>query len=149
MPVRVAVTADESATRLGRIDAIEPAVDVTTRTVRVRASVPNDDNAIRPGMFVHVTVVLPERENVVVVPASAIVHASFGDSVFVVEKEVARQQLVRVGEARGDFVSVKEGLAVGQEIVVDGAFKLRNGARVSIHEATAPKPQLEPHPPNR
>jgi membrane fusion protein (multidrug efflux system) len=153
MPVRVAISADEKATRAGRIDAIEPAVDVTTRTVRLRASVPNDDNAIKPGMFVHVTVVLPEREEVVVVPASALVHASFGDSVYVVEdkppNKIARQQLVRVGETRGDFVSIKEGLGAGQEVVAEGAFKLRNGARVTIHPASTPAPQLEPHPQNR
>ena len=153
MPVRVTLASDGSSTREGKIEAIEPAVDVTTRTVRVRATVPNDDGAIRPGMFLRVTVILPRREDVVVVPASAILHASFGDSVFVVEdkppSKLARQQFVRTGETRGDFVAIKDGLAPGQEVVSSGAFKLRTGGRVVVNNAGAPQPQLHPNPPNR
>ncbi len=149
MPVRVAIASDGSAAREGHIEAIEPTVDVMTRTVRVRANVPNDDGAIRPGMFVRVSVVLPQREDVVVVPTSAILHASFGDSVFVAENGIARQQFVRTGETRGDFVAIKEGLSPGQEIVSTGAFKLRNGGRVVVNATSEPKPQLNPNPPNR
>lgn len=149
MPVRVAIASDGSSSRDGRIEAIEPTVDVATRTVRVRASVPNDDGAIRPGMFVRVTVLLPQRENVVVVPTSAILHASFGDSVFVVENKVARQQFVKTGETRGDFVAIKDGLAPGQEVVSSGAFKLRTGGRVIVDNKGQPEPQLHPNPPNR
>ncbi len=153
MPVRVVLAREGGAAREGRIDAIEPAVDMVTRTVRVRASIPNDDGAIRPGMFLRVTVVLPKREDVVVVPTTAVIHASFGDSVFVVEdkppNKIARQQFVRTGETRGDFVAIKEGLAEGQPIVSVGAFKLRSGARVTVNESNQPQPQLNPNPPNR
>jgi membrane fusion protein (multidrug efflux system) len=153
MPVRIALASDGSRAREGKIEAIEPTVDIATRSVRVRASVPNDDGAVRPGMFVRVTVLLPKRDDVVVVPTSAIMHASFGDSVFVVEdkppNKIARQQFVKTGETRGDFVAVKEGIAPGQEVVSSGAFKLRNGGRVIVNNAGQPKPQLHPNPPNR
>jgi membrane fusion protein, multidrug efflux system len=153
MPVRIAVASDGSAAREGHIEAIEPTVDVTTRTVRVRASVPNDDGALRPGMFVRVSVVLPQREDVVVVPTSALLHASFGDSVFVVDdkppNKIARQQFVRTGETRGDFVAIAEGVSPGQEVVSSGAFKLRTGGRVIPSNAVEPQPQLNPNPPNR
>jgi membrane fusion protein (multidrug efflux system) len=87
------------------------------------------------------------------VPATAIVHASFGDSLFVVEskddKKVARQQFVRLGVARGDFVAIADGIKAGQEIVTAGAFKLRNGSGVVINNAVGPTPALQPNVDNR
>jgi membrane fusion protein, multidrug efflux system len=59
---------------------------------------------------------------------------------------VIRQQFVRIGEARGDFVSVTKGLNGGETIVSTGVFKLRNGMTVTINNDLAPKPQLKPNP---
>ena len=101
-----------------------------------------------------------------VVPATALVHASYGDSVFVVEDKkddagasvqgpdgapakAARQQFVRVGESRGDYVAILDGITAGDEIVSAGAFKLRNGTGIVIHNDVPQNPQLEPHPENR
>jgi membrane fusion protein (multidrug efflux system) len=149
----------------GTVAAIDPEVDSMTRTMKVRASIPNKEEKLRPGMFASVSVVLPDQGNVVAVPATAVVHASFGDSVFVVEDEkddagapvqgaegkpskIGRQHFVRLGEARGDFVSVKDGLNAGDEVVTAGAFKLRNGSRISIVPDVKPPPSLAPHPEN-
>jgi membrane fusion protein (multidrug efflux system) len=142
----------------GNIRAIDPSVDVATRSVKVRASVPNQQHHLRPGMFVNVSVVLPQRAKVVVVPQTALVHAPYGDSVFIVEEDknaggkptkIVRQQFVRTGEPRGDFVTIAEGVQPGQEVVTAGAFKLRNGARVIVTKDVKPAPDLTPHPPNR
>ena len=107
-------------------------------------------------MFVKVEVVLPEKGAALVIPGSAVSYAPFGDSVFVIEKkkdektgeesQVLRQQFVRVGEARGDFVSITKGLEAGQQIVSAGVFKLRNGIPVVINNDLAPKPELNPKP---
>jgi membrane fusion protein, multidrug efflux system len=165
-PVRVSVEGGASAFPDGTVAAVDPAIDATTRTIRVRANVPNSDERLHPGMFVNVTVVLPERAPVVTLPATALVHASYGDSVFVVEDrkddangsgvdpggravKTARQQFVRTGETRGDFVSVLDGVTAGQEVVTAGAFKLRNGARVAVDNQVRLDPQLMPHPENR
>src|SRR3569832_250256 len=95
-------------------------------------------------MFVNVSVVLPQRANVVYVPATSILRAPYGNSVFIVEDKkgspgpggrpakVARQQFVRIGASRGDFVAIDEGVTAGQEVVTLGAFKLRNGASVVV-----------------
>jgi membrane fusion protein (multidrug efflux system) len=61
----------------------------------------------------------------------------------------ARQQFVRLGPERGDFVAVTKGLSDGQQIVSEGAFKLRNGAPIVVDNSVKPTPQLDPHPPNR
>lgn len=165
-PVRISFTTEAGAPRTGAIEAIEPAVDPTTRTAKVRASVPNDDGVLREGMFVEVTVLLPEKRDVVAIPATALVHASFGDSVFVVEDKpedapgmrttpdgrkvrVARQQFVRTGDMRGDFAAILDGVKAGQEVVTAGAFKLQNGSPVVVDNTIQPEPQLAPRPENR
>jgi membrane fusion protein (multidrug efflux system) len=63
--------------------------------------------------------------------------------------KIARQQFVRLGEARGDFVSIEKGLRAGQEVVSAGAFKLRNGAPIVIDNSVKPEPKLHPRPENR
>jgi membrane fusion protein (multidrug efflux system) len=62
---------------------------------------------------------------------------------------VARQRFVRVGQARGDFVVITQGVNAGQEVVSAGAFKLRNGAPIVVDNTATAKSQLDPHPPNR
>lgn len=166
MPVRIELGVADAATKSGAVGAIDPTIDPVTRTIKVRANVPNEDERLRPGMFVNVTVILPEQASAVIVPATALVHAAYGDSVFVVEDKkdaagnvvrgddgaparVARQQFVRPGESRGDFVALEEGVSAGQEVVVAGAFKLRNGMSVAVRPDVKPAPELAPHPPNR
>jgi membrane fusion protein (multidrug efflux system) len=113
-------------------------------------------------MFVDAGVVLPKRKSVVAVPQTAVVHASYGDSVFVVEApkpddkvapgteiKVARQQFVRLGEARGDFIAVLDGVKAGQQVVTQGAFKLRNGSRLLINNSIPQTPQVSPTPENQ
>lgn len=159
--VRVSIDAEASAAVDGTITAIDPSLDSATRAIRVRASVPNTDQKFRPGMFANVSVVLPGRTSIVAVPMTAIVHAPYGDSVFLVEplKEVpegappgmkqVRQQFVRLGEERGDFVAVVEGIGSGKEVVSAGAFKLRNGGRIMVNNKVKATPELNPRPSNR
>jgi len=165
LPVRVTLEGAKEALT-GTISAVDPTVDPTTRNVKVRAAIPELTGSPRPGMFVTVEVIKPTKASVVAVPATAIVHASYGDSVFVIEDKkpgspgmdktpdgktvkIARQQFVRTGAVRGDFVAIAQGLAAGQEVVTAGAFKLRNGSPIVIDDRVQAKPQLDPHPPNR
>ncbi len=142
----------------GTISAIEPALDAQTRNIKVRASLPEGAHPLRPGMFLRVEVVLPERQQVIAIPVTAVVHASFGDSVFVVEEKPgpdgkprpqARQQFVKLGRTRGAFVSVLAGLAAGAQVVTAGAFKLRNGLPLKIDNSVGKKPELAPRAENR
>jgi membrane fusion protein (multidrug efflux system) len=140
----------------GKLTAVNSMVNVTTRNVTLQATLENPEHLLRPGMFAKVEVVLPQKHKSLVIPGSAISYAPFGDSVFVIEKkkdektgkesQTIRQQFVRVGEARGDFVSINEGLKPGETIVGTGVFKLRNGMSVTISNDLAPKPQLNPTP---
>jgi membrane fusion protein (multidrug efflux system) len=165
MAVLAQADAKDASPIPGTISAIEPTLDPATRSVRLRAGLSNKEERLRPGMFVRVAVVLPEEKQVVAVPATAIVHATYGDSLFVVEPKkseagepvvgadgqpvlAARQQFVRVGRARGDFVAILAGVNAGEEIVVGGAFKLRNGASIAVKNDVKLDPQLNPKPVN-
>jgi membrane fusion protein (multidrug efflux system) len=156
--LEVRVTTDAIADRKfnGKLSAINPAVDPVTRNVTIQAVLENKDHALRPGMFAKAEVVLPEEQKTLIIPGSAVSYAPYGDSVFVIEKkkdektgqetQVLRQQFVRIGEARGDFVSVTKGLKAGETIVGTGVFKLRNGMAVTINNDLAPKLQENPKP---
>jgi membrane fusion protein, multidrug efflux system len=156
LEVRVTTDAVPGRVFVGKLTAINSMVDVATRNVSLQATLENPDHTLRPGMFAKVDVVLPEKRKALVIPGSAISYAPFGDSVFVIEKkkdpktgkesQVIRQQFVRIGEARGDFVSITTGLKAGETVVGTGVFKLRNGMAVTINNDLAPKPQVAPTP---
>lgn len=165
-PVRVRADAGGKVLAQGTISAIDASVDAVTRSLKVRASIPNGQELLRTGMFVNVEVVLPDHAEVVAVPVTAVIRAPYGDSVFVVEPKqapaegagpeagqpgalVARQQFVRLGRTRGDFVAVEAGVEAGQKVVSAGAFKLRNQAPITIKNEVGVEAQLDPHPENR
>jgi len=154
--VRLRTDAWPDATWEGEVTTVNPEVDVATRNVRVRATVPNEDGRLRPGMFANVEILSPERKPVLVIPATAVIFAPYGDSVFAIEQRkdektgrtatVAHQKFVRLGDRRGDFVAVASGLAAGETIVSSGAFKLRNGVAVAVNDAAGPAAKLAPKP---
>ena len=140
----------------GKVTAINSMVDNVTRNISLQATFDNPDHELHPGMFVKVEVILPNKSKTLVIPGSAVSYAPYGNSVFVIdnkkdpktgkESQSLRQAFVRIGEARGDFVAVTDGLKAGDVVVSTGVFKLRNGMPVVINDDLAPKPQLNPKP---
>jgi membrane fusion protein (multidrug efflux system) len=140
----------------GKITAINPQVDAATRNIRIQATVENPAELLRPGMYVNVSVVFPDRIEVLTIPATSVLYAPYGDSVFVVEKKkndtnepsglVLNQKFVRLGESRGDYVSVMSGLKQGETVVSTGVFKLRNGQAVVIDNTLSPEFKQMPKP---
>jgi membrane fusion protein, multidrug efflux system len=140
----------------GKITAVNPEVDAATRNIRVQATLSNPDEQLRPGMYATVAVVLPDRKDVLAIPATAVLYAPYSDSVFVIEAakgpdgkpagQTVRQQFVRLGEKRGDFIAVTSGLKLDEIVVSTGAFKLRNGQAVVVNNKLAPQFKLAPEP---
>jgi membrane fusion protein (multidrug efflux system) len=132
----------------GSVTVINPEVDPATRNVRVRGTFPNGDGALRPGMYADVTVFSPREQQVLAIPATAVVYAPYGDSVFTIEEKdkqlVARQKFVRLGERRGDLVAVASGLDAGETVVSSGAFKLHTGSTLIVRNDLAPRADLLP-----
>ena len=154
--VRVTSDALPGQTLEGRLVAMEPLADSATRTVRMQAVFDNPGEILRPGMFVNAGVVLPAREDVTLVPATAVLFAAYSDSVFVVEQAEGngteglklRQQFVTLGERRGDFVTVTRGVEPGQTVVSTGVFKYRNGQSVIVDNTLNPEFKIAPTPEN-
>jgi membrane fusion protein, multidrug efflux system len=139
----------------GAVTAINPELDSITRAVRLQATFANTNQLLRPGMFARMEIVLPGEQTVLAVPATAILSAPFGDSVYIIEPStnsagglVARQQFVKTGRPLGDFVSIVTGLKPGERVASSGLFKLRNGVGVLINNDIAPKSSTTPNPPN-
>ena len=156
LPVRVSSDSYPDQWFEGAVTAINPDLDQTMRSVRLQATFENADQRLRPGMFVRVVVVLPQEQAILVVPATAILSAPFGDAVYLIDPQVAngrtnliaQQKFIRTGRAHGDFVSVESGLKAGDRVVTAGIFKLHNGASVQENNTDTPKPSLSPTPPN-
>jgi membrane fusion protein (multidrug efflux system) len=141
----VLIKVDAYPTQLfqGKITAMNSAVDVNTRSIAVRATLPNPNELLYPGIFADVRIVLPKKENVLTVPQSAITYSLYGDAVYLVKTQgkdkqgqpllVATQQYVKVGDHRDNDVAVLSGLKVGDEVITSGQIKLRDHARVKIN----------------
>lgn len=157
LPVRVTADGLPDRQSTGKITAINPHVNAATRSIGVQATLQNAEELLRPGMFVSVEVVLPKLQTVLSIPTTAVLYAPFGDSVFIIEEKqtedgkkylALRQQFIRLGEKRGDFVSVLSGLSAGESVVSTGVFKLRNGQTVVVDNSLTPEFKLNPQPEN-
>jgi membrane fusion protein (multidrug efflux system) len=156
LPVRIKTDALPGQILEGKITTINPEVDSATRNIHVQATVANEQELLRPGLFVNVEVVMPTQQNVIVIPATAVLYAPYGDSIFMLKEtknektgqneNVLNQQFVKLGEKRGDFVAVISGIKEGETIVSTGAFKLRNGQVAVVNNELAPEFKLAPKP---
>jgi len=158
MQVRLRTDVFPKSSWEGALTTINPQVDVATRNVRVRATFPNQDGRLRPGMFGNVDVLAPDKRPVLVIPGTAVLYAPYGDSVFAIEEKksdsgssglIAHQKFVRLGERRGDLVAVLSGLQADESVVSSGAFKLRNGMSVVVRNDLAPGAEVAPKPVDR
>jgi membrane fusion protein (multidrug efflux system) len=154
LPVQITCDAVPGQTVRGTVTAINPLVDSDTRNVRIEATVSNRAQTLRPGMFVNVTLGQHVALPVQAIPATAVLYAPYSDSVFVIDPapdgkgKVLRQQLVTLGEKRGDLVAVAKGIKPGDQLVSTGVFKLRNGMPVVVDNQSAPTFQQSPSPAN-
>jgi len=156
LPVKVTTDAIPNREFEGKLTAINSAIDPATRNVSLQATLENSDHALRAGMFVRVKVLLPQQNQTLFIPSTAVSYAPYGNSVFVIEKKtdektqkealVLRQAFIRTGETRGDFVAVTDGAKAGEQVVSTGVFKLRNGMNVVIDNKLAPKAEFSPKP---
>lgn len=140
--VEVRVAAHPERTFEGQVSAINPGVERSTRTVRVRATLANPGQLLRPGMFAEVLTLLPAREQVLTLPRTAIAFNPYGDSVFLLQDQdgaltVQLRQVV-TGDAQAGRVEVAQGLEAGDRVVIAGQVKLRNGQAVAIDNAVVP-----------
>jgi membrane fusion protein (multidrug efflux system) len=155
----------------GRINAINPQVDLNTRNVQIRAQLGNPDRKLLPGMFANVTVAVSAPQQYLTLPQSALTYNPYGASVYVIKSTSeppaesqhaasnapasnsatvlrVQQQFVETGPTRGDQVAILKGLQAGDLVVTSGQLKLKNGAAVVIDNSVAPPNDAHPAPVN-
>lgn len=152
----------------GKVTAIEPLVDASTRNFKVQATLPNPQNGLRPGTFAHVGFDTGGLRKVVVIPQTAISFNPYGNAVYVIsevprgkdekdmqgkplvgKKLLVKQRFIKTGATRGDLIVVAEGLKPGERIASSGLLKLRNDAEVTINNKIQPSANASPTPGNR
>ncbi len=151
LPVAVKLGDGSETVIEGQVTAVGADINPVTRNAIVQSYLSNEKNLLIPGMAVNVTVTLADPQSVLAVPTTAIIYAPFGDTVFVIEPNdkkqlVARQQFVRLGRSKGDFVEVLQGIKPGEKIAIAGAFRLVNGQAVTISELAVPEFSINPAP---
>ncbi len=150
MPIEISTDAFPDETFHGTLTAIAPEISVVTRTLSLQATFDNAENRLLPGMFARAQVILDETEPSLILPATSVLFAPYGDSVFLVEEKdggkFAMQKFIRIKTNRGDYVSIESGLEAGDVVVSTGGFKLRNGVPVVEKNEFALESELSPNP---
>ncbi len=140
----------------GRVEVIQPRIDIATRNVRVRARLNNPGRKLLPGMYATVSVISGQPRRYITLPQTAITYNPYGNLVYLVEKRgagkhgkaklVAKQVFVTTGDTRGDQVAVLKGVKEGDIVVTSGQIKLRNGSPVVINNSVQPSDNPNPKP---
>jgi membrane fusion protein (multidrug efflux system) len=136
LAVRATAPAFPGRAFAGKVASIDSRVDLNTRSVTVRALLSNEDGALRPGMFLNVTLANDERA-ALVIPEEALTPEAERQFVFVVNDGKAERREVRIGNRRPGSVEVLAGLVAGEKVIVEGTQKVRDGAPVRTTEMAA------------
>ncbi len=153
----IAVTTDSlpDKTFPGTITAISPSVDPNTRNVNLRASLPNEDNALTPGGFANVAINLKQQVDVISIPKTAVAYTLYGDTVYVVDAKTEKEhdkkksyQVKRVsvkpGMEQGNEVAIPTGIPAGSKVVTSGQLKLQDGTWVVFKDDPLKIPETMP-----
>lgn len=155
--VDVSIDAFPGQTFPAKISALDAVVDTTSRSLQVRATLPNDNLLLRPGMFASVKVDIGAPHDLITLPQTALTYNPYGTTVYTVQHQTgpnnkaaltAQQVFVTTGDTRGDQVAVLTGLQPGAEVVTAGQLKLRNGTPIVVNNDVTPPDSPNPTPPN-
>lgn len=126
---RVAAIAGRDFT--GTVDFVDPIVQLPSRTILVKARVPNPERLLQPGMFIEAHLVTAVRPKAIIIPEDAVVPVEGSSSVWVVAEGKADHRQVTLGVRTPGFVEVTSGVKAGEQVVVGGLELLAPGAPVT------------------
>jgi RND family efflux transporter MFP subunit len=116
----------------GLITAIAPQIDNMTKAYPVTLEMDNPDRAVKGGMYAEIKLVVESKDDVIVIPQSAILEQDRQQIVFVVENDIAKMKTVQVGLTLGNAAEITEGLSAGEQIIVEGQYAVKDGSPVEI-----------------
>ena len=144
-PVEISIAPYPDETFAATVSMISPTIDPRTRTLRVKAELPNPDGRIRPGLFAHTDLGVSERLGVIVVPDDAVVQRADGAVVFRLDDSGrAERRLVETGVQLDGWVEVSSGLSPGDVVVVRGQTRIDDGVAVSVRQADGQPVEASP-----
>jgi len=131
----------------GKLISTDSEIDPTTGTIKLRAEFDNQDNVLFPNQFVNIELLVDTLHDAIIVPSAAIQRGAPGTYVYLVKDDnTVSVRPVKLGPVQGESVAVTDGLAVGDKVVVDGADKLRDGAKITLPDDTpSSKPDSKGH----
>ena len=133
-----------SSWRAARSRSIDNQIDTTTGTLRLKATFPNADQRLWPGQFVNVRLLLAERKGVVTVPQRTVMQGPGGYFAYVVKPDgTAERRTLELGGTQDGIAVILRGIAAGETVVVEGQYRLTDGARVQIGPSAPPPPRGE------
>jgi multidrug efflux system membrane fusion protein len=142
-PLKIQAFKRDGGTLLGEgtLALIDNQIDTTTGTMRLKATFPNTDNALWPGLFVTARVLVGMRHDAVTVPAQAVQRGPNGTFAYVIKPDrTVEARPIKIGAMQNGRVLIEQGIEAGENIVIDGQYKLQPGSRVEVQTAAAPKP---------
>jgi membrane fusion protein, multidrug efflux system len=120
----------------GKLAVVDNQIDTTTGTIKLKANFPNNDLRLWPGQFVNARLLLTTRKNGIVVPAQVIQRGPEGSYAFVIKDDSTVEiRTVRVAQIDDGQALVDDGLSPGEQVVVDGQYKLQANSKVKLTEA--------------
>lgn len=138
LPVEVLDRALKNRLAAGSLTAVDNQIDTTTGTVRIKATVPNEDLALFPNQFVNVRLLVSTEKNVTLIPTSAVQISGSERYVYVITAEsTVERRTVKLGNSDGQFTAVSEGVASGDMVVTEGLDRLQNGGKVVVRTPEA------------
>jgi len=120
----------------GKVEKINSALDLSTRTLQAEIYIPNADRTLKPGMFANVDLVLLERPQALVIPREAVLEGDREMSVFVVESKQPVRKLITIGYEQDRMVEVLKGLNEGDQVIIKGQQLIRNGSTIRVVEGS-------------
>ena len=138
MPVEAYDREQRRKLSVGSLLTLDNQIDQTTGTVKLKALFPNTDSALFPNQFVNARLLLDVERGATAVPAAAIQRSARGPLLYVVKPDqTAEARPVTTGVTDGDSVAITRGLKIGEQVVVDGAERLREGSKVTVQSRSA------------
>lgn len=153
--ISVTVDAYPGTTFTGKVTTLDPKVDSVTRNVAVRATLPNPQRKLLPGMYATAQISTGAPQRLITVPQTSIIFNPYGNMVFLVQGGTGndgkkaltvKQTVVTTGQTRGDQIAVTGGLKEGDTIVTAGQLKLLNGSTINVDNTIQPADDPNPHP---
>ena len=151
LEVRITLDAFPGESFDGKINAVDPLVDSSSRNFQAEATIANPAHKLLPGMFARVVVLSGAQQHYLTLPQTSITFNPYGSTVFLVQKDekgkrTAQQTFVTTGPTRGDQIAVLKGIKEGDEVVTSGQLKLKNGTPIDISSALQPSDAANPTP---